>query len=150
MSHSDSDDFCEEAWRDRLLRTWFALQDEGRDPSHIIASWGGKKQSTAYAWKNGKCTPDTWTAFKLAKKAAADGYPQLLLMLVPDSKRLADVGDSLRVTGTITDNVRDLDQIQMRIWKAAEAGDKKALQAAANDLHDEADELAAEATTNFE
>lgn len=146
---ASSQQYSEEAWRDRLLRTWFEIEDEGLDPAHLIAQWGGRKTSTAYAWKNGKCTPSTWVAFKLARNAAASGYPELLTMLVPDNLRLAYVDDEVRVTGTLTDNIRDLDEIEAQIWRAAEAGDVEALKDAARRLHDEADEIAAEATTDL-
>jgi len=138
-----------DAWRDAFHDTWQALKREGRDPRSVFASWADIKPSTAYAWKNGKCDPGLDAVLRLSRAACKAGYYQMPSLFVDDGHRIVGVEDEVRVTGTLTDNIRDLDAIENRIWGAAETGDVEGLKEAANDLHQEADEIAAEATTNF-
>lgn len=138
-----------QAWRDALQETWFEIKREDRSPRYVISAWADVKPSTAGAWKRGECTPDLGTANRLARNAASEGYLQLASLGVDDSHRIAHVSESVPVTGTVHDNLRRLDRIECDVWDAAESGDRGALRKIASKLHEEADRIAAEATTDL-
>lgn len=146
MESLDSFPTAIDAWRDALQATWHDLEDEGRDPRHMIATWADIKPSTAYAWKNGKCTPDLGTAYRLARSAAADGYTRLAELAIDGSHRIAKMEGELVLDGCVQDEARDITQILSAIYEADQAGDADRLHALAEELHHEADELAGEAS----
>jgi len=148
MSSSDPSPIA--AWRDALQELWFELKDESRSPRYVIAAWADCKPSTAGAWRRGECTPDLGTANRLARNAAAEGYPHLATLSLDDGHRIASIDGDVPVTGSLVDNIRDLDDLQAALWEAADCGDAGAIREIAQKLHHEADEIAAEATTSFD
>ena len=146
MESLDDNSTAIDVWRDTIQATWQDLKDEGRDPKHMFAIWADVKPSTAYAWKNGKCTPDLGTAYRLARNAAADGYTRLADLALDASHRIASVSDEVSVDGCISDEARDITEILNDIYDAGAKGDAKRLHVLAERLHHEADELAGEAS----
>lgn len=142
----DLDSHTEEAWRDALLRMWFDIEDEGRDPAALIASWADRKKTTAYAWKNGKCTPsDPWMLMQLAHRASAAGYEHLIDLLLPSSKRVEESADDLLVTHRVDDNEREAMHLLVEYWDAYEAGHAQKAHQAGEELEKEAREMKQEA-----
>jgi len=142
MSTSDSDPIA--AWRDAYQRLWHDLEDEGRSARYVISAWADIKPSTAGAWKRGDCTPDGGTMICLARQAASEGYTRLASLSVDEGHRIAPVSDEVPVTGTITDNNRDLDQLQSRLWDAYEAGNRSIVIEIGREIKQEGDEIIAE------
>lgn len=132
-------------WRDTYQRVWFRLEEDGRSARHVIAGWADCKPSTAGAWKRGDCTPSGGTMNVLARNAAADGYPALAQLTIPDNCRLVDSGDNLRVNGCLDDEKRDITRILHDIQQADHQGDAEWLHRLADELHHEADEVSGEA-----
>ena len=120
---SDVDSHTEEAWRDALLRMWFDIEDEGRDPAKLIASWSDRKETTAYAWKNGKCTPnDPWMLMRLAHNASEAGYDHLINIQIGAGKSVQTKDEELLVTHRVDDNEREAMTLLVDYWEAYEAG----------------------------
>jgi hypothetical protein len=80
----------------------------------------------------------------LARQAASEGYTRLASLSVDEGHRIAPVSDEVPVTGTITDNNRDLDQLQSRLWNAYEAGNKSRVIKIGREIKQEGDEIIAE------
>jgi len=144
----DLDSHTKEAWRDAFLRMWFDIQDEGRDPAELIASWTDRKKTTAYAWKNAKCTPsDPWMLMRLAHSASKAGYDHLIDVQLPASKRVRTGDDDLLVTHRVEDNEREAMTILVEYWNAYEAGRATLAEDKAHELEIEAREMQQEART---
>jgi DNA-binding XRE family transcriptional regulator len=145
MESLDSASTAVDVWRDTIQATWQDLKGEGRDPKHMFAAWADVKPSTAYAWKNGKCTPDLGTAYRLARNAAADGYTRLADLALDGSHRIAKMSGEVMIDGCVSDEARDITKILNDIYEADQNGDTEKLHALAEELHHEAEQLAAEA-----
>lgn len=142
MPNPDPDPIA--AWRDAYQRLWHDLEDEGRSPRHVLSAWGDVKPSTAAAYKRGECTPPVDRVIRFARKAAAEGYMHLASLCVDESHRIADVPDEVPVTGTITDNNRDLDRLQTKLWDAYESADRTRVIDIGREIKEEGDEIIAE------
>lgn len=142
MSNTDPDPIA--AWRDAYQRLWHDLEDEGRSPRHVLSAWGDVKPSTAAAYKRGECTPPVDRVIRFARNAAAEGYMHLSSLCVDEGHRIADVPDEVPVTGTITDNNRDLDRLQTELWDAYGDGERKRVIKIGRAIKDEGDEIIAE------
>jgi len=142
MTDSDSTD---ETWLDAFRRTWYGLEDEGRDPARTVSDWGGRKESTARAWKRGRCEPNDTCKRQLAKKACREGYPFLSRLYVPGTHRLEKRGRKTEINGGIEDNVVDLVRVSADIHEAYRQGNVRRLHALADRGEKEMDEVRGEA-----
>jgi len=142
MPDSDSDPIA--AWRDAYQRLWHDLEDEGRSPRYVLSAWGDVKPSTAAAYKRGECTPPIGRVIRLARNAAEEGYMHLATLCVDEAHRIAEVTEEVPVTGTITDNNRDLDRLQTELWNAYEKGDRSRVIEIGKEVKKEGDEIVQE------
>ena len=142
MAFSDRDAI--DVWRDAYQRLWHDLEDEGRSPRHVIAGWADIKPSTAGAWKRGDCTPRWPKILRLARSACAEDYTHLSDLTVDETHMICRRKRSAIVTGTLHDNIRDLDRVESVLWEVDETGDVGQGREAVKSLRKEADELEAE------
>jgi hypothetical protein len=133
-----------DVWRDAYQRLWHDLEDEGRSPRHVISGWADIKPSTAGAWKRGDCTPQWAKILRLSRAACAEDYTHLSTLFVDETHMIAKRERAAIVTGTLHDNIRDLDQVESVLWEVQETGDVEQGRKAVRELREELTELEAE------